>query len=244
LIQNSVLPNQSQIEAILPDSFVLSKPKDILSGDFYWIKQHGDKIFVSACYCTGHGVPAAIISIIGFQLLNKFIDEYHFSKAAEILNQLNKELSSKQLQFNEVLGEIKDGMDIALCVIDKAKMIINYSGAYNPIYLVRNEKLIKLQADKIPIHLFTSDTGEEFNNYEMVIEEGDVIYLFSDGYADQFGGPEGKKFRYKHFQELILEIHDFPMSLQKHILDRTIENWKSSSGEEQTDDILIVCFRI
>ncbi len=245
LIQNSILPNQKHIEDILPESFVLSKPKNIVSGDFYWIKKIGDKIFVSACDCTGHGVPGALISIIGFKLLSKCIDEYQFSKPGEILNQLNKEFTVANNKIADILQEeIKDGMDIALCTIDNSTMTMEYSGAYNPIYLVRNGELTKLAVDKVPIYLFTSSTGQEFKNYEMKIEKGDTLYLFSDGYADQFGGPKRKKFRYKNFQELILSNHHLSMSEQKEIFDKTIEEWKNMSEEEQTDDILIVGFKI
>jgi len=194
LIQNSILPTQRQIETILPDSFVLSKPKGIVSGDFYWIKKIGNKIFVSACDCTGHGVPGALISIIGFKLLSKYIGEYKFYKPAKILNQLNKEFASANQTIVENINEIKDGMDIALCTIDTSTMIMEYAGAYNPIYLVRKDELIKLEVDKIPIHLFTTDTGKEFKNHSVQLNKGDALYLFSDGYADQFGGPDGKKF--------------------------------------------------
>ncbi|MCW3084647.1 MAG: domain S-box protein [Bacteroidetes bacterium] len=242
LIQNSILPSQDQIEEILPESFVLAKPKNIVSGDFYWIKKLDDKIFVSACDCTGHGVPGALISIVGYKLLSKFTGEYRFSKPAEILNQLNKEFTSAVQKISN--NEIKDGMDIALCTINKLSMTMEYAGAYNPIYLVRNGELMKLKVDKIPVHLFTSYSGQEFNNYEIKIEPGDCVYLFSDGYADQFGGPDGKKFQYKQFQKLILEVHQLPMQQQKEIFDKTIEEWRNESGEEQTDDMLVVGFKI
>jgi len=241
LIQNSILPSQEQIEEVLTESFVLAKPKNIVSGDFYWIKKLDDKIFVSACDCTGHGVPGALISIVGYKLLSKFTGEYRFSKPAEILNQLNKEFTFATKKIN---NEMKDGMDIALCTIDKASMTMEYAGAYNPIYLVRKGELIKLKVDKIPVHLFTSYTGQEFTNYEIKIEQGDCVYLFSDGYADQFGGPNGKKFQYRQFQELILSVNHLPMPEQKEIFDKTIEAWRYEAGEEQTDDMLIVGFKI
>jgi len=243
-IQNSIFPSKEQIEEILPESFVLAKPKNIVSGDFYWIKKLGNKIFVSACDCTGHGVPGALISIIGFKLLSKFIGEYRFSNPAAILNQLNKEFTVANKRIAATVQEMKDGMDIALCTIDVSTMTMEYAGAYNPIYLVRNGELIQLAVDKIPIHLFTNYTGKEFNNYEIKIERGDTFYLFSDGYADQFGGPKGKKFRYKNFQELILSVHSMPMIEQREIFDRTLEEWKDASGDEQTDDILIVGFKV
>lgn len=244
LIQNSIFPSPEQIEEILPESFVLAKPKNIVSGDFYWIKKLENKVFVSACDCTGHGVPGALISIIGFKLLSKFINEYGFSNPAKILNQLNKEFYIANKQIAKPTFEIKDGMDIALCMIDKTTMTMSYAGAYNPIYLVRNEELIRLTVDKIPIHLFTNYIGQEFTNYEIPIEKGDTFYLFSDGYADQFGGPHKKKFQYKKFQQLILSIHHLPMFEQKVIFEKTIEEWKNHSEEEQTDDILVLGFKV
>ena len=244
LIQNAIFPSQKQIEEILPESFVLAKAKHIVSGDFYWIKKHENKIFVSACDCTGHGVPGAFISIIGYKLLSKFIIEYGFSNPAEILNQLNKEFSTVDKQVIDKLLEIKDGMDIALCVIDKSKMTMEYAGAYNPVYLVRKGAFTKLSVDKIPIHLFTSHTGRKFTNHKIRIEVGDTFYLFSDGYTDQFGGPRGKKFMHKNFQELILSIQRLTMPEQKEVFDKTIEKWQRASGEEQTDDILILGFKV
>jgi PAS domain S-box-containing protein len=244
IIQTSILPSQKQIESFFPKSFVLSKPKDIVSGDFYWIKEHEDKVFMAVCDCTGHGVPGALISIIGYKLLNKSIGEYEYSNPAEILNQLNKEFSISTNPFPDAINEIKDGMDISICAFNKSNMIMEYAGAYNPIYVVRKGELIRLTVDKIPIHFFTKDSGKTFINYSMPVKTGDTFYLFSDGYADQFGGPNGKKFLYKKFQELILSIQHLDMPEQKEILNKTIEDWKGESGEEQTDDILIVGFKV
>jgi PAS domain S-box-containing protein len=243
-IQSSIFPSESQISELLPDSFLLAKPKNIVSGDFYWIKKQGDKVFVAACDCTGHGVPGAFISIIGYKLLDKFIDEYGFSKPAEILNQLNKEYANADKSLPDHSSEIVDGMDIALCVIDKSKMTMEYAGAYNPVYRVRNGELTALMVDKIPIYLFKNHSNQHFNNYEIELQQGDTFYLFSDGYADQFGGPNNKKFRYKNLQQLILTANPLPMVDQKKLFNQTIEEWKLQGGEDQTDDILLVGFRV
>jgi len=144
---------------------VLAKPKNIVSGDFHWIKKIGNKVFVSACDCTGHGVPGALISIIGYKLLSKLIDEYQFSNPAEILNQLNKEFTLANKQIKDPAYEIKDGMDISLCAIDLSTMTMEYAGAYNPIYLIRKGILAQLTVDKIPIYLFTDSSEKKFNNY-------------------------------------------------------------------------------
>lgn len=244
LIQKAIFPTKEQLDAILSESFVLLKPKHIVSGDFYWIKEHHDKIFIAACDCTGHGVPGAFISIIGNNLLSKCITDYGQTNPADILNQLNNEFQNANQKIIDSSYEIKDGMDIALCVIDKSKMTMEYAGAYNPIYQVKNGTLTKLATDKIPIHLFSKNTDKKFTNYQINIESGDSYYLFSDGYADQFGGEDGKKFNYRNFQELILSIQDLTMAEQRKVFNNTIEEWKIKSDEEQTDDILIVGFRV
>ncbi len=244
LIQDALFPSQSQIQAIIPKIFVLNKPKNIVSGDFYWIKERHNKIYVAVCDCTGHGVPGGFISVIGYKILNKFVNEYAFSNPADILNQMNLEYSLANKNMIPNTSEIKDGMDIALCVIDKTTNTMQYSGAYNPIYQVRDGVLTKLATDKIPIHLFTNHTNQKFTNYQIDIKSNDAYYLFSDGYADQFGGKDGKKFRYKNFQDLILSLQHLPMLEQKEILNNTIEDWKAAGGEEQTDDILVVGFKV
>ena len=244
LIQKAIFPSKEQLDAILPDSFVLLKPKHIVSGDFYWVQEHEDKIFIAACDCTGHGVPGAFISIIGYKLLSKCITDYEHTNPAEILNQLNNEFQIANKKIMNSGYELKDGMDIALCVIDKSKMTMEYAGAYNPIYQVRNFTLTKLATDKIPIHLFSNNTDQKFTNYQINIESGDNYYLFSDGYADQFGGINGKKFNYRNFQDLILSIQNLSMENQREVFDKTIEEWKITSDEEQTDDILILGFKV
>lgn len=244
LIQKALLPTKKQLESILPNSFVLAIPKDIISGDFYWIEKHKNKKFIAVCDCTGHGVPGAFISIIGYKLLSKFIIEYGLSSPAEILNQLNEEFLVADKKIIKSTVEIRDGMDMALCVVDRITMTMAYAGAYNPVYQVRKGKLTKLAVDKIPIHLFTSHTGEKFKDCEIKIEKGDLYYMFSDGYADQFGGPRRKKFLSKKFQELILSIQDQSMPEQKSILSETIEEWRKISDEDRTDDILVLGFKI
>jgi serine phosphatase RsbU (regulator of sigma subunit) len=223
---------------------VLAKPKHIVSGDFHWIEKHNNKVFIAVSDCTGHGVPGAFISIIGYKLLTKFIIEYGLSNPAEILNQLNNEFFVSDKQIIESVFEIKDGLDIALCIVDKSKMTMMYAGAYNPVYQIRKGEFTKLSVDKIPIHLFTKHTGKKFTNHEIKIEKDDIYYMFSDGYASQFGGTKGGKFMRKNLQELILSIQHLTMSEQREIFNNSIEEWKNAFGEEQTDDILILGFKI
>lgn len=244
LIQKAIFPTREELDALLKDSFVLLKPKNIVSGDFYWIKEFQGKIFIAVCDCTGHGVPGAFISIVGNNLLTKCITDYGKTSPADILNQLNNEFQHADSRIVSKTCEIKDGMDVALCVIDKSTQTMEYAGAYNPIYQVKNGILTKLATDKIPIHLFSKNTEQKFTNHLIQIESGESYYLFSDGYADQFGGEDGKKFSYKNFKELILSMQHLTMAEQREVFKQTLENWQVKSGDEQTDDILIVGFRV
>jgi serine phosphatase RsbU (regulator of sigma subunit) len=231
-----------QFRAILPNSFVMHKPKDIVSGDFYWISEQDNKIFVAAADCTGHGVPGAFMSLISFELFKKIIKIEKIYKPSEILATLNR-------NFEEVFGNIedvtiKDGMDLSFCVLDKKLQRLEFSGAFNPVYIVRNDKLIELKGDNFSIG---ADLGEDyppkvFTNHEFTLLPDDMIYLFSDGYADQFGGPEGKKYKYRRFRYLLLNIHKFDLERQMQILDENIEEWRGSS--EQVDDILVIGIKI
>ena len=241
-IQDAIFPPEELVKELIPQSFVLLKPKDIISGDFYWVEKFDGKIFIAAVDCTGHGVPGALLSIVGYNLLSKSINEHSHTKPNEILNELSNGIYKTLRQTIESSG-VKDTMDIALCSIDRETNMLEYSGAYNSIYLIRKNKLIEIPADRFPIGVFLSGELQKFTNHEMQLEKGDMIYLFSDGYPDQFGGPKGKKLKYKGFQEILLSVHHLPVQEQKTVLDKTIEEWKWMS-EEQTDDILIFGVRI
>ncbi|MDP2387871.1 MAG: tetratricopeptide repeat protein [Bacteroidota bacterium] len=249
-IQEAILPPAAYIQTLLPHHFIYYRPKDIVSGDFYWLDAIGDKIYVAAVDCTGHGVPGAFISIVGFNLLKHAIHEHGKTKPSEILDQVNNDLSASLRQsFTE--SNVKDGMDLSLCCIDLKNMCIEYAGANNAIYIISQDldeitdpkKLFKeIKADKQPIGTFESQYLKPFTNNVIPIKKGDTIYMFTDGYADQFGGPLGKKFKYKQFEELLLEIHKTPTDAQKDLLARTHENWRGVN--EQVDDILVVGIRI
>ncbi len=240
-LQEAILPTNDFISKLFPQSFVLYKPKDIVSGDFYWFEHWGDKKLFAAVDCTGHGVPGAFMSIVGYNQLNQAVNESGLSKPNLILNALNKGITKSLKQTLEG-STVKDGMDIALCAFDETKNTLEYSGAYNSLWLIRKNNLIEIKADKKPIGVFLGEELKPFTNHEIQLEKGDTVYVFTDGFADQFGGPKGKKFKYKPLQQILLDNQHLSMQDQKELLDSIIEKWKGTL--EQVDDILIIGIRV
>ena len=232
-IQFAILPETSPFH----ETFILFKPKDIVSGDFYWFTEVGDKEFFSAVDCTGHGVPGAFMSIIGHNSLTKIVREYGIYEPGRILTQLNKEVVGTLHQRTDS-GDVYDGMDLALVSYDRKEKILEYSGAFNPLYLIRDGEILETKADKVSIGRSSISTSMEFTNHRIEIKPGDTVYLFSDGYADQFGGELMKKFKYKNLKELILRIQPESMDRQRSILDQTLEDWRGEVA--QIDDILVI----
>lgn len=240
-IQEAILPPAEVWHNILPESFVYYKPKDILSGDFYWIEQDEDSIYVAAVDCTGHGVPGALMSIVGYNLLNKAVLEQKLDKPSDILDQLNKWISITLRQsMND--SSVRDGMDITLCKLAQNKKTLQASAAFNSLYHIRNGVLNEIKGDKFPVGIFIDETMRNFGNHEILLEEGDLIYLFTDGFADQFGGEKGKKFKYAQLKDLLLSIHLVPIHDQKNILDNAFEKWKGSL--EQVDDVCVIGIKV
>jgi serine phosphatase RsbU (regulator of sigma subunit) len=242
-IQTAILPPDNLIKKVLPQSFVLFKPKDIVSGDFYWLEIIEDKIFIAAVDCTGHGVPGAMVSVVGYNCLNRTIREFGLRQPAEILNKLTELVENtfvhKDFLEENIEGEIKDGMDISICCIDLKKNLLEWSGANNPLWIVRNG-VVEIAGDKQPVGKF--DYRKPFTNHQIGLYAGDNIYLFTDGYADQFGGPHGKKFKYKQLKEILLSLSDKNMTKQKEVLDDSFESWKGQM--EQVDDVLMIGLKI
>lgn len=239
-IQNAILPLDIEIQKSLPQSFILFKPRDIVSGDFYWFAKVENKSILACVDCTGHGVPGAFMSMIGNSLLNEIVYEKKIHEPSKILNYLNDgvRLSLKQ---NKQDNETHDGMDIALISIEG--MNLQYAGAHRPLYLIRSGKLQEINATKFAIGgMQLGDDKKIFENNSFTIEKDDSLYMFTDGFVDQFGGEKGKKFMAKRFQELLLSIQDKSMGDQKNILESVIDNWKSNL--EQVDDILVVGIKI
>ncbi len=241
-IQTAALPENKFLQLLFNEFFILFLPRDIVSGDFYWAGQKNGKVIAIAADCTGHGVPGAFMSMLGISFLNKIVLEKGFTSPDEILNRLRANVIKALKQSDK--SKSKDGMDISICVIDYKQKTIEFAAANNPMYLIRNNELIEYKADKMPVAIF--DDMHNFNKITIQYEENDVIYMFSDGYADQFGGPKSKKFKYSNLKKLLLKIHTLPMSEQKQHLLEKINNWMDYpdkyTGKNyhfQIDDILI-----
>ncbi len=240
IIQSSALPRKDDIDKMLDEYFILFIPKHIVSGDFYWVGEKNNKIFVIAADCTGHGVPGAFMSMMGISLLNEIIHESGEKTAGEILNILRAKVV-KMLKDSDSIDTGHDGMDIALCIIDKENNKIQYSGAYNPLYLVRDFELHEYKANRMPIG-FSLRLNKPFSQIDIDYQPGDCIYMFSDGYSDQFGGEEGIKLRSKLFKDILSGIYALPMEEQKEELRELHDTWKGQF--EQVDDILVVGVRL
>ncbi|MBK6984265.1 MAG: serine/threonine-protein phosphatase [Bacteroidetes bacterium] len=248
-IQGSMLPSTKAMNNSFSESFVLYKPKDVVAGDFYWTETINNNPVLAVCDCTGHGVPGAMVSIVACNALNRAINEFKLSSPSLIFDKVNELM---QETFSKSDYEVNDGMDGVLCVFDYENMKLHLAAANNPIWVVsppsiKTElwqepwQLSQITPDKQPIGKYKEEVSP-FNLKTVSIEKGEMIYLFTDGYADQFGGPKGKKFKYKPFQELLISIAHLPLDEQKQVLDSTIESWRG--GLDQVDDMLVIGIRV
>lgn len=239
-IQESKLPEKAEIRAALPESFVLFKPKDIVSGDFYFFQQAGDTVFIAAADCTGHGVPGALLSMLGSELLRDAISQHN--DAAVVLKQLNNRIKAS-LRQSATAESTKDGMDIALCAVNTATGTVQFAGANRPLWIIAKgqAEVKEIKPTKKALGGFT-EQDQHFDATAVQLQKGDTFYLFTDGYADQFGGKDGKKLMTKKFRKLLLENQQMSMAEQEKHLDDFIESWKS--GTEQVDDILVIGVRM
>ncbi|MFO7844420.1 MAG: SpoIIE family protein phosphatase [Bacteroidales bacterium] len=238
-LQSALLPNQISIKRLLSDFFIFFLPKDIVSGDFYWVKKINKKNIIAAADCTGHGVPGAFMSVLGISLLNEIVRRKEVKKANQALELLRYELKNTLNKTDEGYL-LNNGMDIALCIIDTENKILQYSGANTPLYYIRDDKLTEIKATRNPIGITPIEIP--FQNHEIEYREDDIFYLFSDGFIDQFGGDKGKKYRSRRFKHLLLKIHDKPLEEQKDILEKNYKNWVNNK-HEQLDDIMIFGFK-
>lgn len=241
-IQSALLPSSEKLNDIIRESFVLLKPKDIVSGDFYWVYQEEEKIILAAIDCTGHGVPGAFMSLIAKQLLDDIVIQQKIMQPADILNQLHEKIRNS---LNQAESDNKDGMDMTLCLIDTVHKKVTFAGAYNPMIVIQNDDLNVIKGDSFPIggwHFQGSDRA--FRQIEVALnpDQDTMIYLYSDGYQDQFGGGDDRKFMKSRFRKLLQTIHQKPLKQQKEILNQTIEDWKGK--HPQVDDILVIGLKL
>ncbi len=234
-IQSAILPPIKVVKEYLQESFILYKPKDIVAGDFYWLEHSKGKVLFAAADCTGHGVPGAMVSVVCNNGLNRSVREYGLTDPGEILSK-TREIVVQEFAKSE--EDVKDGMDIALCSLEGKTL--KYAGAHNPLWIIRDGEILETKANKQPIGQF--DNPEPYTTHTFELQKKDAVYIFSDGYVDQFGGEKGKKFKAKAFRELLLSIQDKSMEGQKVIIDEAFETWRGSL--EQIDDVCVIGVRI
>ncbi len=257
-IQLSIIPTPERVKALLPQSMVFYKPKDIVSGDFYWVEEINNEILFAAVDCTGHGVPGAMMSVIGLKSLNQAVQDKKLSKPSDILQHLDIAVNDTLRQSSDA-NAVKDGMDLALCSINYKTLVLQYAGAFNGVCIIRKNiatsyqptgtrevfygsDLLELRPDKLPIGSNTDGIADTFVNHEFQLRTNDLVYIYTDGYADQFGGPKGKKFKYNQLKDVLVSLADVPVESHFGILEKHLKDWQGS--QEQVDDVLVIGVRI
>jgi serine phosphatase RsbU (regulator of sigma subunit) len=238
-IQQALFPSTTLISGLMPENFLFYQPRELVSGDFYYVSGHHEFIFIAVGDCTGHGVPGAFMSMLGITFLNEIISQRHYSGAASILNLMREHVMKALCQTGNE-SEQKDGIDLALCIVDTRKNKLDFAGAFNPVYIVREENLIEINGDMMPVGIGPEEE-RPFTSRSFDLENMDTLYLFTDGYADQFGGPAGKKFKYKPFRDMLLNVSHLSMTDQKERIVNTFNTWKGNL--RQLDDVLVFGFR-
>ncbi|MFN5795688.1 MAG: PP2C family protein-serine/threonine phosphatase [Bacteroidota bacterium] len=239
-IQSALLPGEDEMIETLGDIYVYFKPKDIVSGDFYWYYETNEYYFYATADCTGHGVPGGFMSMLGISLLNEIVRDKKIEEPCDILDLLSAKIVS-DLKQTEEKNASKDGMDISFCRLNKQKTELTYAGANNDLWLVRNNQIQVFESDRQPVGYHFGEL-KQFNQHKIPLKKDDRIFTFTDGFADQFGGSKGKKFKPNNLKNLILSTYSHPIVEQKHIINLTFENWKGNL--EQVDDILIIGLRV
>lgn len=257
-IQLSIIPTAERVKALLPKSMVFYKPKDIVSGDFYWVEEIGDEVLFSAVDCTGHGVPGAMMSVIGLKSMTQAVQDKKISQPAELLQYLDIAVNNTLRQSSDA-NAVKDGMDLALCNINFKTLLLQYAGAFNPVCIIRknialshelrNNKevfygadLLEIKSDKFPIGSNTDGIADVFTNHSFQLQKDDCVYIYTDGYADQFGGPKGKKFKYNQLKDLLVANAHLPIEQHFSVLDEALKAWQGN--QEQVDDVLVIGIKI
>lgn len=244
-IQQAKLPKKEDVYSYFPNSFILFKPKDIVSGDFYWVDKVNDSIYFAAVDCTGHGVPGAMMSVLGFNLISQAVHEKGKTTPSEILGFLDWGVN-KTLRQSDYGSKVKDGMDLALCCFNPNTLELQYAGVQNPLYIVttgeKGIELLETKADKSPIGINSDGIIDIYTNHTFKLKKGDCVYIFSDGYADQMGGTKGKKFMYKPLRNLLTSIAHKEINEQLQIIENTFYQWKKDY--DQVDDVLLIGVKI
>lgn len=240
-IQEAILAENDRLKAVFKDAFVLTKPRDIVNGDFYWFAEEGNHVVIAAVDCTGHGIPAAFLNVMGNSLLNQIVNDEKIIEPAEILRELNIRVF-KNLKYDNVQNKSNDGMDIGICLFNRRNRKLAFAGAKRPLYYFHNHELKVLKGDHYPVGGILYDEHRVYHQHELILEASDSIYLFTDGIVDQFGGEENKKYMYPRFRELLKKIATDPMAKQVEAIEEEISRWQGNN--EQTDDILMIGVRI
>jgi serine phosphatase RsbU (regulator of sigma subunit) len=257
-IQLSIIPTQQHVKSLLPKSMIYYRPKDIVSGDFYWVDEAEDKVFFAAVDCTGHGVPGAMMSVIGLKLLNQAIQDKKLVVPSDIIQYIDAGVNDTLRQSYDP-NAVKDGMDLALCRLDYKTLTLQYAGVFNSLWILRKNvsttyivntdrelfygnDLLEIKADKCYIGNNKDGVADTFTNHTIQLQKDDCIYIFTDGYADQFGGPKGKKFKYNKFKDVLVDSAHLPIDDQYNMLNKVFIDWKGS--QEQVDDVLVIGVKI
>ncbi|TAE09873.1 MAG: hypothetical protein EAZ95_15480 [Bacteroidetes bacterium] len=240
-IQKSILPLEETIQKHLPEHFIFFQPRDVVSGDFYYFEEKDNKLIFATIDCTGHGVPGAFMTMVASEILNEIVQNNMLTEPDLILNKLHKNIR-KALKQTET--DNRDGMDLALITIDKANKHVQYAGAKNPLIYIQNNELYVIKGDKMPIGGEQREQERIFTKHKIMIDSPTIFYLFSDGFQDQFGGEQGKKFTVGRLKELFLQIYTLPLPTQQQRLHETFKQWIARAGEKQIDDVLVAGIRL
>jgi len=239
-IQMAMVTNPRELKMLFPESFIFQKPKDIVSGDFYWARRVNGKVLFAVADCTGHGVPGAFMSLIGLEFFRQIVVEREILRPSDILEEMNRQFDAVFANLEEL--SLKDGIDLGFCAYDYRKKTLEYAGAFSPLYVIRNSEIIEIKGDRLIVGPDYGVRRGPFSNKTLQLEDNDVVYLFSDGYPDQFGGPEGKKFKYRRFRHLLMSIHHLPMEEQQRKLEENIKEWMGVK-HDQIDDQMVIGIR-
>ncbi|QSE98255.1 tetratricopeptide repeat protein [Fulvivirga lutea] len=240
-IQQAILPEDEKLNSVFKEAFVMARARDVVSGDFYWFAEKGDKVLIAAVDCTGHGVPAAFLNVMGNSLLNQIVYEANVLNPGEVLTELNKRVL-RSLKSNKLYTQVDDGMDIGICMMDRNTKKLTFAGAKRPMYFFHGSELNVVKGDHYPVGGVLFEAERHYQEHELALQPNDLVYLFTDGLVDQFGGSENKKFMYFRFKKLLKDVCEKPLNEQKRIIESELVKWQGEN--EQTDDMLLIGVRV